>query len=38
MIGISIAAKIEWQTVLNFYHKSLDTCSLYPFGEYFIIS
>ena len=35
MIGISIAAKKEWEAVLDKYNMSLDKCETYPFGEYF---
>lgn len=35
MIGISIAAKREWKAVLNRFQINLDSCTQYPFGEYF---
>ena len=35
MIGISIAAKREWKSVLDRFHINLDSCNKYPFGEYF---
>lgn len=35
-IGISIAAKKEWEAVLNKYNINIDECSKFPFGEYFI--
>ena len=36
MIGISIAAKREWKAVLDRFQINLDSCTEYPFGEYFI--
>lgn len=36
MVGISIAAKKEWEAVLNKLSVSIDDCTKYPFGEYFI--
>ena len=36
MIGISIAAKKEWEAVLDKYNINIDECSKFPFGEYFI--
>lgn len=36
MIGISIAAKREWKAVLDRFQIKLDSCTEYPFGEYFI--
>lgn len=38
MIGISIAAKKEWNAVLEKYKITLESCSKYPFGEYFKMS
>lgn len=35
MIGISIAAKMEWRATLEYFDKSSDECGKYPFGEYF---
>lgn len=35
MIGISIAAKREWKAVLNRFQMNIDSCTKYPFGEYF---
>lgn len=35
MIGISIAAKREWKAVLDKFQIDLDSCTKYPFGEYF---
>ena len=35
MIGISIAAKREWKAVLDKFQIDLDSCTEYPFGEYF---
>lgn len=35
MIGISIAAKKEWEATLNYFGKSHDECQKYPYGEYF---
>ena len=36
MTGISIAAKREWKAVLDRFQINLDSCTEYPFGEYFI--
>lgn len=36
MIGISIAARLEWEATLNKFNISIDNCKKYPFGEYFI--
>ena len=36
MIGVSIAAKREWKAVLDRFQINLDSCTEYPFGEYFI--
>ena len=35
MIGISIAAKKEWEAVLNKYNINLEMCETFPFGEFF---
>ena len=35
MIGISIAAKKEWEAVLNKLNINVDECNIFPFGEYF---
>lgn len=35
MIGISIASKKEWESVLERFNINVDDCSKYPFGEYF---
>ena len=35
MIGISIAAKREWNAVLDKFQMNIDSCTKYPFGEYF---
>ena len=35
MIGISVAAKKEWEAVLEKYNVDIETCNKYPFGEYF---
>lgn len=35
MTGISIAAKREWNAVLDKFQVSIDSCTKYPFGEYF---
>ena len=37
MIGISIAAKREWKAVLDKFQINLDSCTKYPFGEYFTV-
>lgn len=36
MIGISLAAKREWNAILDRYQIYADGCTKYPFGEYFI--
>lgn len=38
MIGISVAAKKEWEAVLEKYNINLNNCNSYPFGEYFKIN
>lgn len=38
MIGISVAAKKEWEVVLDKYNINIEDCKKYPFGEYFITS
>ena len=38
MVGISIAAKKEWEAVLNRFNIDLDSCEKFPFGEYFKIN
>ena len=35
MTGISIAAKREWNAVLDKFQVNIDNCTKYPFGEYF---
>ncbi len=35
MTGISIAAKREWKAVLDRFQINIDSCTKYPFGEYF---
>lgn len=35
MIGISIAAKKEWEAVLNKFNINIENCAKFPFGEYF---
>lgn len=35
MTGISIAAKREWNAVLDKFQINIDECTKYPFGEYF---
>lgn len=35
MIGISIAAKKEWESVLDKLNINIDKCNTFPFGEYF---
>lgn len=35
MIGISIAAKKEWEAVLKNYNLDIKDCKKFPFGEYF---
>ena len=37
MIGISVAAKKEWNAVLEKYQINAENCAAYPFGEYFNI-
>ena len=36
MIGISVAAKREWNAILDIYQMKADSCIKYPFGEYFV--
>lgn len=36
MIGISIAAKREWEAVLDKFRINVECCEKFPFGEYFI--
>ena len=36
MIGISIAARIEWECTLNYYSVQENELIEYPFGKYFI--
>ena len=36
MIGISIAAKLEWEAVLEKMNIDINNCKSFPFGEYFI--
>ena len=38
MIGISVAAKKELETVLDKFNISLDECTTFPFGEHFKIN
>ncbi len=38
MIGISIAAKKEWEAVLKKFNIKIDECNTFPFGEYFKIN
>jgi len=38
MIGISIAAKKEWEAVLKKFNIDIQDCKNYPFGEYFIVN
>lgn len=38
MIGISIAAKKEWESVLEKFNINIDSCEKFPFGEYFKIN
>ena len=33
MIGISVAAKKEWEAVLNKLDKKIEDCNQFPFGE-----
>ena len=35
MKGISVAAKREWNVILDRYQMNTDGCTKYPFGEYF---
>lgn len=35
MIGISVAAKKEWEATLNYFGLTHEECEKYPFGEYF---
>lgn len=35
MIGISIAAKKEWEAVLDKFSINIEDCKKFPFGEYF---
>lgn len=35
MIGISIAAKLEWEAVLAKLNIDINECNNFPFGEYF---
>ena len=35
MIGISIAAKKEWEATLNYFGLIHEECEKYPFGEYY---
>lgn len=35
MIGISIAAKKEWEAVLDRFNINIESCEKFPFGEYF---
>jgi len=37
MIGISVAAKKEWEAVLEKYNIDIESCNKFPFGEYFKI-
>lgn len=38
MIGISVAAKKEWEAVLEKYNIDIESCTKFPFGEYFKIN
>ena len=38
MIGISIAAKKEWEVVLKKYDMNIEDCNEFPFGEYFTMN
>lgn len=38
MIGISVAAKKEWEVVLKNYNINIEDCRRFPFGEYFKIT
>ena len=35
MIGVSIAAKKEWEAVLEKFNIDINECNKFPFGEYF---
>ena len=35
MIGISVAAKTEWEAVLDKFNINIQSCEVFPFGEYF---
>lgn len=35
MIGISVAAKKEWEAVLDKFDINIESCETFPFGEYF---
>lgn len=35
MIGISIAAKKEWEAILDKFSINIESCEKFPFGEYF---
>ena len=35
MIGICVAAKKEWEAVLQLFNKNISECEKYPYGEYF---
>lgn len=37
MIGISIAAKWEWEATLKYFNKTSEDCTSYPYGDYFKI-
>lgn len=37
MIGIAVAAKKEWEAVLNYFNIEENKINLFPFGEYFNI-
>lgn len=38
MIGISVAAKKEWETTLEYFNKCSNDCTNFPYGEYFKIN
>ncbi len=38
MIGISVAAKKEWEAVLDKFNINIESCETFPFGEYFKIN
>ena len=38
MIGISVAAKKEWEAVLDKFNVNVEDCEVFPFGEYFKIN